>query len=136
MSAKIQGEDQVRALYAKERDLGYTIVRPGGLTNEPPVGASLLELNQGDAKSGRLSREDVASLCVEAIQSKDAFDVTFECYNADTAQPVGSVGISNIMKNKVATTYTSGRERRGKSWEELLQGLSPDIAKQEGNEMI
>ena len=33
-----------------------------GLTNELPAGPAALELNQGDGKSGRLSREDVAAL--------------------------------------------------------------------------
>jgi nucleoside-diphosphate-sugar epimerase len=60
MEAKIQGEDEVRRLYADptvlERRLGYTIVRPGGLSMEAAVGPSQLELNQGDMISGRLPR--------------------------------------------------------------------------------
>uniref|UniRef100_A0A7S2B6B5 NAD(P)-binding domain-containing protein n=1 Tax=Octactis speculum TaxID=3111310 RepID=A0A7S2B6B5_9STRA len=130
MSAKIAGEDKVRSLYADPavvtKGLGYTIVRPGGLTNEPPMGAAFLELNQGDDKSGRLSREDVASLCVESLRSPDAFDATFECYNADTAKPVESVGLSNIMKSRTATTYVSGKEHRGNEWQALLTGLARD----------
>ena len=34
--------------------LSYTIIRPGGLTEEPPLGVSLVELNQGDDRSGRI----------------------------------------------------------------------------------
>jgi len=130
MSAKIAGEDKVRALYADKevaaKGLGYTIIRPGGLTNEPSVGASELELNQGDDKSGRLSRLDVGNLCVESLLSKDAFDTTFECYEAATAKPVESVGLSNLLKSRDATAYVSGRERRGAEWQSLLRGLQAD----------
>ena len=39
MEAKIQGEDGVRDLYhdksVVDKGLGYTIVRPGGLTSDP-----------------------------------------------------------------------------------------------------
>ena len=138
MSAKISGEDKVRHLYASNpaaasKGLGYTIVRPGGLTNEPPVGPAALELNQGDGKSGRLSREDVAALCVESLDSSAAFDATFECYNANTAKPVQSVGISNLMKSTDGTAYVSGRECRGNDWQSLLDGLSRDSESAERN---
>ena len=100
MEAKIDGENEVRRLYADpsvlRRNLGYTIVRPGGLTVEPAVGAASLELNQGDAILGRLPRADVAVLCVESCFSPNAFDTTFECYEAVTAKPVGVVGFSNL----------------------------------------
>ena len=128
MSAKISGEDKVRRQYTapevRQRRLGYTIIRPGGLTNELPVGAAELELNQGDDKSGRLSREDVASLCVESLSSAACFDVTFECFNANTAKPVQSVGLSNLLRSTDATAYVSGRECRGNNWQSLLAGLS------------
>lgn len=130
MEAKIQGEDTVRELYASPdvlgKKLGYTIIRPGGLLLEAPVGAAALELNQGDNKSGRLPRADVASLCVQCLSSASAFDTTFECYEANTAKPVESVGLSNIMKSTDATGFVSGKERRGKSWAELFVGLERD----------
>lgn len=44
-----------------------TLVRPGGLTLDVPLGVSELELNQGDDKSGRIARADVADICVNAI---------------------------------------------------------------------
>ena len=67
MRAKI-GEDAVRALYYEREDDFYTIVRPGGLTEDPPRGVSACELNQGDDVSGRVSREDVAAVCVECLK--------------------------------------------------------------------
>ena len=38
-----------------------------GLTLDPPRGVSAIELNQGDTKSGRIARSDVARVCVESI---------------------------------------------------------------------
>ena len=71
MEQMIRGEDAVRALYASSNSQGssliYIILRPGGLADEPPVGATDLELNQGDVVSGRISRADVASLCIESV---------------------------------------------------------------------
>lgn len=99
MEAKWDGEQKIRSLYAAadtSSNVGYTIVRPGGLTLEPAVGAARLELNQGDAILGRLPRADVAALCVEACFSPDACNTTFECYEAVTAKPVGVVGFSNL----------------------------------------
>lgn len=41
---------------------------PGkGLTLDPPRGVTAVELNQGDTKSGRIARSDVARVCVESI---------------------------------------------------------------------
>ncbi|CAM9767060.1 unnamed protein product, partial [Hapterophycus canaliculatus] len=81
MSWKIQGEDQqLRSMYAAQDTCHYTIVRPGGLTLDPPRGVSAIELNQGDTKSGRIARSDVARVCVESIYSRKAEDCTLECY--------------------------------------------------------
>jgi len=112
MEAKIKGEDEVRRLYADrnvmEKNLGYTIIRPGGLTLEPAVGAANLELNQGDSISGRLPRADVAALCVQSCFSPDAFDTTFECYEALTAKPVAVVGFSNRSMSSGCCTLVNG----------------------------
>lgn len=130
MEAKIQGEDAVREMYASpdvlQKNLGYTVIRPGGLLLDAPVGPANLELNQGDNKSGRLPRADVASLCVQCLSSPDAFDTTFECYEANSAKPVESVGLSNILKKTDGTDFVSGKERRGKTWSELFTGLERD----------
>ncbi|CAB9507324.1 Complex I intermediate-associated protein 30 domain containing protein [Seminavis robusta] len=134
MEEKIKGEDAVRALYAvgtpaEQAGLSYTVVRPGGLTEEPSLGSvALLELNQGDTKSGRIARADVANICVEALYYPElAGRTTFECYNADTAAPLASVGISNIFKQKTAEDiFVSGRECRGGNWKELFSGLEKD----------
>ena len=135
MDAKIAGEDAVRKLYAApeliEKNIGYTVVRPGGLLRDPGLGVSAVELNQGDTKSGRINRADVAAICIESLESKAAFDTTFECYYKDTAK-----GLDDVMKSNAAavgagvkttpTETSTGRERRGDTWPKLFEGLERD----------
>jgi len=129
MAEKIKGEDTVRELYKGNKDQTYTIIRPGGLTEEPALGVAALELNQGDTKSGRISRADVAALCIEStLYPKLTGGATFECYNADTAKSLSSVGMSNILKQKTSENEVAdlGKERRGDTWEKLFTGLDQD----------
>lgn len=136
MEEKIKGEDTVRGLYAEgspaeKEGLSYTIVRPGGLTEEESLGSDVpvgLELNQGDTKSGRIARADVANICVEALFYPELTGrTTLECYNADTGAPLASVGFSNILKAKTdKDNFVSGRECRGSTWKELFSGLEQD----------
>ncbi|KAK4399270.1 hypothetical protein Sango_1402500 [Sesamum angolense] len=65
------GEDLIR-----ESGIPYTIVRPCALTEEP-AGADLI-FDQGDNITGKISREEVARICVAAIESPYACDKTFE----------------------------------------------------------
>ncbi len=136
MEEKIRGEDAVRKLYAEHnanlteggQKLTYTIIRPGGLTLDPPRGVAAIELNQGDTKSGRLARADVAALCVESLNYPQLTgETTFECYDADTGAPLATVGLSNISKKKTdGEAFVSGFERRGTTYEELFNGLQRD----------
>ena len=137
MDAKISGENQLRRLYAAsdvaEKGLGYTVVRPGGLVNDAPLGVSAVELNQGDEKSGRISRADVAAICIESLGSAAAFDTTFECYYGDTAKELNGVMASNAkaISSGVPTDPTnarSGKERRADAWPKLFEGLERDLA--------
>ncbi len=88
--SKRAGEDAVRELYAQANDptLGYTVVRVGYLTTGEKRGISQIELNQGESKTGIISRQDLADLLIEAAASPEARGTTFECYYRDTAQPV------------------------------------------------
>mmetsp|Transcript_23138 Transcript_23138/g.50148 ORF Transcript_23138/g.50148 Transcript_23138/m.50148 type:complete len:375 (-) Transcript_23138:36-1160(-) len=133
MEEKIRGEDAVRKLYAdynksNDTSLTYTVIRPGGLTLDPPRGVGALELNQGDTKSGRIARADVAALCVESISYPDLTGgTTFECYDADTGAPLATVGLSNIAKKKTdSEVFVSGKERRGNTYKDLFTGLEKD----------
>ena len=76
---KLKGEDALRA-----SGLTYTIVRPGGLTNEPG-GQSALVLDQGDRISGMISRADVAEVCIQAWLQPKARNTTFEVVQTQDA---------------------------------------------------
>lgn len=79
---KGKGEDAVRG-----SGVPWTIVRPGGLTNQPG-GQSGIRLEQGDAGTGFIPRADVARICVAALESPAARNRTFEAYSAATAPDV------------------------------------------------
>jgi len=156
--SKEAGEEAVRELYAQANNpsLGYTIVRVGYLTTGEKRGISQIELNQGESKTGIISRKDLADLLIEAAASPDAKGTTFECYYRDTAQPVDiakslaqcrSLGKSTqecffggSFKDRGAPTsldealatpvtgtlFATGKERSGGSWPELFRGLEKD----------
>jgi uncharacterized protein YbjT (DUF2867 family) len=72
---KLKGENALRA-----SGVPYTIVRPGGLRDEPG-GRFGLKVAQGDAVGGPeeyIPRADVAAVCVRALGNPDAFAKTFE----------------------------------------------------------
>ncbi len=68
---KLRGEDSVR-----ESGIPYTIIRPCALTEEP--GGKQLIFQQGDNIRGKVSREDIAELCIQALEQPKACNVTFE----------------------------------------------------------
>lgn len=70
---KLKGENVLR-----NSGLIYTIVRPGGLTDEPG-GQAALRVDQGDRLSGgRISRSDVAAVCLAALDDLGTYHTTFE----------------------------------------------------------
>lgn len=71
LTFKLKGEDLIR-----ESGIPYTIIRPCALTEEP-AGADLI-FEQGDNITGKISREEVALICVAALESSNACDKTFE----------------------------------------------------------
>jgi uncharacterized protein YbjT (DUF2867 family) len=75
---KFKGEQALRA-----SGVPYTIVRPGGLVNTPANQFAVV-FAQGDTTGGRISREDVAQVCVAAIQTPGAINKTFEVFNGET----------------------------------------------------
>lgn len=80
---KLRGEDYLRA-----SGLPYTVVRPGGLLNEP-AGKGDIAFEQGDRKFGgtalSIPREDVAIVCVKALEHPEARFRTFEIHRAEGA---------------------------------------------------
>lgn len=73
---KLRGEDSLR-----ESGIPYTIIRPCALTEE--AGGKELIFEQGDNIRGKISREDIAKLCVQALQQPSACNVTFEVKSAE-----------------------------------------------------
>jgi uncharacterized protein YbjT (DUF2867 family) len=81
LSAKFKGETALR-----NSGVPYTIVRPGGLVDEPG-GKAAVEFQQGDKASGRIPRADVATVCIEALGRKSALGKTFEIVSGKGAWP-------------------------------------------------
>ncbi|KAL5771991.1 hypothetical protein ACOSQ2_011915 [Xanthoceras sorbifolium] len=59
--AKLQAEQ-----YIRKSGINYTIVRPGGLRNEPPAGNVVME-PEDTLYEGTISRDQVAEVAVEAL---------------------------------------------------------------------
>ena len=57
-------------------------MRPGGLVNTPG-GVEALVFAQGDTTSGRISRADVALICVASLGLPEAQNKTFETYSSE-----------------------------------------------------
>lgn len=74
---KFKGEEALRT-----SGVPYTIVRPGGLVNTPG-GKEKLVFAQGDTTAGRISREDVALICIAALKTPEAVNKTFETYSSE-----------------------------------------------------
>jgi len=100
---KLKGEDSVR-----HSGIPYTIIRPCALTEEP--GGQTLVVNQGDNLKGKVSREDVAELCVQALAQPKACNVTFEVKGEERNTPF--------------------------EWEALLNSLQPDKYREDGRSLL
>jgi uncharacterized protein YbjT (DUF2867 family) len=78
---KFKGEEVLR-----KNGIAYTVVRPGGLTDEPG-GESALLFQQGDSGEGRVSRADVARVLVDALRLPEARGKTFEVISGVGSAP-------------------------------------------------
>jgi uncharacterized protein YbjT (DUF2867 family) len=80
---KLKGENALRA-----SGVGYTIVRPGGLRDEPG-GRVGVRAMQGDTleNDGTIPRADVAAACIASLDLKAADRVTFEIVSAPGTPP-------------------------------------------------
>ena len=72
----LPGEEALR-----RSGVDYCVVRPGGLT-DGPAGQATLTAQQGDRASGRVSRADVAAVCVAALTDAAASRRTLELVDA------------------------------------------------------
>ena len=72
---KLRGEEVI-----KDSGLTYTIIRPCALTEQPAKG---LYAEQGDNIRGQIGRDAIAQLCIEAMNSPEAVNKTFEVREAE-----------------------------------------------------
>ncbi len=87
---KLKGEDSLR-----ESGIPYTIIRPCALTED--TGGKELIFEQGDNIRGKISREDVAKLCVQALKLEKACNVTFEVKQGENT--VNSIDWQSLFSN-------------------------------------
>lgn len=85
LRAKSEADADLRA-----RDLDWTIVRPGGLTDDPPTGRIQVAVSTG---RGTIPRADVAAVLVELVESGGARGVQFELVSGDTPVPQALAGL-------------------------------------------
>jgi uncharacterized protein YbjT (DUF2867 family) len=85
-----QWSDQMRPYYEAKRDadervlesgLSYTIVRPGGLTDDP--GTGLVKIGT-DLERGEVPRADVAATLVAVLETPSSAGKTFELVSGET----------------------------------------------------
>jgi uncharacterized protein YbjT (DUF2867 family) len=76
LTAKLAAEDDLRS-----RDLDWTILRPGGLTDEPGTGSVLLANKVGP---GRIPRDDVALVLAGLCDTPASIGRTLELIAGDT----------------------------------------------------
>jgi uncharacterized protein YbjT (DUF2867 family) len=80
IAAKTAAEDAVR-----DFDLDWTVLRPGGLTNDSPTGR--IRLETPGAMRGTISRADVAAVLVALLDAPGTARSTLELIAGDTPIP-------------------------------------------------
>jgi uncharacterized protein YbjT (DUF2867 family) len=76
LRAKTEAEEDLR-----RRDLDWTVLRPGGLTNAPGTGRVRLEAS---VPRGQISRDDVAAVIVDLLSHARGIGQTLELVAGDT----------------------------------------------------
>jgi uncharacterized protein YbjT (DUF2867 family) len=99
---KKKGEDALRA-----SGLTYTIIRPGGLTDEPG-GQRALKLDQGDKISGHISRADTADVSLQALNNPRARNATFEVIEVEGQQPDTLDSLFDSLKSDQEAAANAG----------------------------
>ena len=91
---KLRGEDAVR-----ESGVPYTIIRPCALTEEP--GGKALVFEQGDNIRGKVSREDIAELCIQVLEQPKACNLTFEVKEGENSGSLNWDSLFSSVKTDV-----------------------------------
>lgn len=84
LTMKLEGENELRSLYS-EAGYSYTILRPGGLIDGPPLMHTLV-FDTGDRiTTGIIDRSDVAEAAVLSLFTPEAHNLTFELIQSEAA---------------------------------------------------
>ncbi len=75
--AKAKADERLR-----ESGLDFTIIRPGGLTDEAETGN--VEISESLGRRGEITREDTARVFVVALESENTIGATFEVLAGET----------------------------------------------------
>ncbi len=84
LTMKLEGENEVRALYS-EAGYSFTILRPGGLIDGPPLMHNLIFDTGDKIATGIIDRSDVAEAAVISLFTPEAHNLTFELIQSDAA---------------------------------------------------
>jgi len=92
--------DQMRPYYEAKSDadraltesgLDYTIVRTGGLTNDPGTGR--VEVAERIERSGQVTRDDVAAVLAECLTADNSIGKAFDLLEGETPIPEAIAGL-------------------------------------------
>ncbi len=84
LTMKLEGENELRALYS-EAGYSFTILRPGGLIDGPPLMHNLIFDTGDKIATGIIDRSDVAEAAVISLFTPEAHNLTFELIQSETA---------------------------------------------------
>jgi uncharacterized protein YbjT (DUF2867 family) len=77
LAAKSKADNALRA-----SGLDYTVVRPGGLTDDPGTGT--VDVSERLGRRGQIPRDDVAAALVEVLDAPNTIGKTFEILSGET----------------------------------------------------
>ncbi|WOL12441.1 hypothetical protein Cni_G21208 [Canna indica] len=92
--AKLQAEQ-----YIRRSGINYTIIRPGGLRDEPPTGNIIME-PEDTLYDGSISRDQVAEAAVEALFCPDAFYKVVEIVSRAEAPKIPLKDLFGAIRQK------------------------------------
>ncbi len=79
-------------LYLRQSGVTHVIVRPNGGLSDKPCNVNKIIFTQNDGfPSSSISREDIAIVCIKALEQKEANNKTFEIRNGGDGSVAGSV---------------------------------------------
>src|SRR3954469_23231501 len=90
--------------------LEWTIVRPGGLTNEP--GTGFVEAAPALGRRGQIPRDDVALVLLECLDAANTVGVTFELLAGETPARDAVRGLYPPRANEISASRRAARAWR------------------------